>query len=84
METQRQSERADVWEKEFLETFGLTPGGVSQHTGVPLPELGTILKEVAQKMHISPHSVLNQVRHFGLSDSFLLNITVKYNKSMRK
>ncbi|WPD21841.1 MAG: hypothetical protein SD837_16725 [Candidatus Electrothrix scaldis] len=84
MDIQRQKKQAKVWKKEFIETFGLTPGGVSKQTGVPLPELGKILKEVARKMHVSPHAVLNQVRQLQMSDSFLLNIIVKYNKRKKE
>ena len=79
MRTQRQPEHARV-SKEFVETFGLTPSGVSKQTGIPLAELGKIIGEVARNMHSSPHSVLNQVRYFGMSESFLMNLAVKYNR----
>ncbi|WP_339132949.1 MAG: hypothetical protein WGN25_11505 [Candidatus Electrothrix sp. GW3-4] len=84
MKAQRRPEQNRISKKEFFDIFGLTPSGASQQTGIPLAELGKIIGQIARRMHIPPRSVLNQVRYFRISESFLMNIAVKYNRPNRR
>ncbi|XOF34626.1 MAG: helix-turn-helix transcriptional regulator [Candidatus Electrothrix sp. YB6] len=70
----------NIPEKEFTESFGMTPDDVAQKTGIPKSRLDRMIAEVARKMKCSPAIALKQAKYFGIHDSLLLNLTVKYNK----
>ena len=69
-----------ISEEEFIDAFGLSANDVAEKTGIPQDDLSKLITYIAGKMNISPAGVLNQARCLGMAESFLLNLSVKYNK----